>query len=524
MDSIFIHDAVPTWSGFIYQGEIAIYLAVKKICDLKGEGNIVDENAISKYQIEVENCEDIAIVLLEEEKKQYISIHQVKNQKDKNISKYRSPLVQLMLEKAYFEKNNLGKPMAYLHVSNRINDKSGNVIGENLVKWSKEILTYYNKLKSFEKEINELNKIEKLLEIENEIKNEAIELNRSQYRSLIDTIKKICKSDDKNIKELKTVLNELIVFLENELSVPTINKNVKLYEYEDRNKYCNGTEIYCKIIEQIKRYKKNDREITNSQYEYIANKLLDNMRNHILERHISKQKNGDYQKTISFIQIQKVLNDDLLFYEEDANILALRRIYDEQIVEYCSSICKKKVRLECKLVKECRLKQKDGINNNDFIKLCYSLNPDCYKSITDRDSLNILLNRDGLRESVFEILNEVPEKYFMKKSDKTKFILNNQRNNAFLTAISNNHSNIVVENIIAGIDNNAELVSPIFDADQIITSRLDEDESVWDNDYSEIQEKYMKDVSDENHNSICVPKKPKFIKAQEVINKLSNVK
>jgi hypothetical protein len=524
MDNIFIHDAVPTWSGFIYQGEIAIYLAVKKICDLKDEGDIVEEDIGLKYQIEVENCEDIAIVLLEREKKQYISIHQVKNQKDKNISKYRSPLVQLMLEKAYFEKNNLGKPMAYLHVSNNINDKSGNVIDENLVKWSEEILTYYNKLKSFEKEINEINKIKKLSDIENEVKNETIGLNRSQYISLIDKIIKICKSDDKNINQLKPALNDLIAFLENELSVPTINKNVNLYEYEDRNKYCNGTNIYCKIIEQVKRYKNNNKKITDSQYEYIANKLLDNMRNHILERHIAKQKNGDYQKTISFIQIQKVLNDDLLLYEKEANILVLRRLYDEQIVEYCSLICKKKGTLVCKQFKECRLKQKEGIDNNDFIKLCYSLNPDCCTSITDRDSLNMLINRDGLRESVFKILNKVPEKYFMKKSDKTKFILDNQRNNAFLTAISNNFSSVVVENIITGIENNAELVSPIFDADQIITSRLEEDESVWDNDYSEIEEKYMKDVSDGIPNSICVPKKPKFIKAQDVINKLSNVK
>lgn len=29
-DNIFMHDAVPTWSGFLYQGRIAAYLAVKK--------------------------------------------------------------------------------------------------------------------------------------------------------------------------------------------------------------------------------------------------------------------------------------------------------------------------------------------------------------------------------------------------------------------------------------------------------------------------------------------------------------
>lgn len=33
-ENVFIHEATPTWSGFIYQGEVAIYLAVCKICEL----------------------------------------------------------------------------------------------------------------------------------------------------------------------------------------------------------------------------------------------------------------------------------------------------------------------------------------------------------------------------------------------------------------------------------------------------------------------------------------------------------
>lgn len=31
MENVFMHDAVPTWSGFLYQGRIAVYLAIKKI-------------------------------------------------------------------------------------------------------------------------------------------------------------------------------------------------------------------------------------------------------------------------------------------------------------------------------------------------------------------------------------------------------------------------------------------------------------------------------------------------------------
>lgn len=58
-DNIFIHDAVPTWSGFLYQGRIAAYLAVKKINDLYKSGN---ECEIKNYKLEMEKCEDIAII------------------------------------------------------------------------------------------------------------------------------------------------------------------------------------------------------------------------------------------------------------------------------------------------------------------------------------------------------------------------------------------------------------------------------------------------------------------------------
>ena len=83
-----------------------------------------------------------------------------------------------------------------------------------------------------------------------------------------------------------------------------------------------------------------------------------------------------------------------------------------------------------------------------------------------------------------------------------------------------------MSNIVKGINVNTELISPIFDADELVTVYLhSDDESLWDSDYSEISEKYMSTEtisgSEDNRNSICRPKKPKFVKAQEMIDKLS---
>lgn len=60
MDNIFMHDAVPTWSGFLYQGRIAVYLAVRKINELREAGN---ESEIKKYALEMEKCEDNETIL-----------------------------------------------------------------------------------------------------------------------------------------------------------------------------------------------------------------------------------------------------------------------------------------------------------------------------------------------------------------------------------------------------------------------------------------------------------------------------
>lgn len=92
-DNIFIHDAVPTWSGFLYQGRIAAYLAVKKINDLYKSGN---ECEIKNYKLEMEKCEDIAIICDDGNGRKYQSIHQVKNEKN-SASKTNTSLTKVII-------------------------------------------------------------------------------------------------------------------------------------------------------------------------------------------------------------------------------------------------------------------------------------------------------------------------------------------------------------------------------------------------------------------------------------------
>lgn len=529
-ENIFTHDATPTWSGFIYQGEIAVYLAVKKICELRDKDKLEMDAICSNYQIEVENCEDVAIVQVDDSGKNYLSIHQVKNQKDKSLGAYRSPLVQLMLEKGFHNKNKVGKPEAYLHVSNEMSVNS-NEISESLEEWKDSILKFYNNIKIFIKKLEEGDKITVFQDLKELVKKEPIKFNREEYKKNLTDIIKIC-DENNDMSKLKQILQNLLDFLEQQLAVDSIDKDVQVYKYEDGSTYCSGDEVFKKITDQIKIYKQyNDTTISDDQYKYIANSLLHFLRGHIVKRHKNIQNKIRCEKFILFSDIISILNESLENYEANANILALRSFYDESLVKYCAYECDNSCIRGDDDRKSCKLNQIEfrrvDLNDEDFKKLCYSISPDCDKKISDRECLQHLLKQDGLFESVFEVLKKVPESNFIKDSNRTRFVIDNKKNNAFVTAITSKNSSNVVDQIVKGIKNNADLISPIFDADQLITTRLEANESVWNSNYCEIQGEYIKDgntINEEsNKNSICMPKKPIFIKAEKIVEICSNI-
>jgi len=100
------HTAITTWSGFIYQGKVAIYHVLQLLKALGG---------CSDYVLQLDSLEDFAILkngVIE-------SMHQVKALKSQNYNTYKGALEQLK-EKAI--STNCDK--AYLHVAKEITDKN----------------------------------------------------------------------------------------------------------------------------------------------------------------------------------------------------------------------------------------------------------------------------------------------------------------------------------------------------------------------------------------------------------------
>ena len=68
------------------------------------------------------------------------------------------------------------------------------------------------------------------------------------------------------------------------------------------------------------------------------------------------------------------------------------------------------------------------------------------------------------------------------------------------------------------MEKNQGLVETIFEADQLITTRLKENSDVWDSSCIKVRPDDIDEVEiNHNENSIFVPKRPEFIRQQKLL-------
>ena len=526
VENVFEHDAIPTWSGFIYQGRIAAYLAIKKIIELRDDNKVSE---VDKYAIEMEKCEDIAIVYqCEKEKREYISIHQVKNEKENALGAYKKPLIQLMLEKGYYTKDNGDAPDAYLHIANRVriqNKDFETEYLENIKNWKQKILNYYNAVDEACKNFTyNPHFYEELLKA---IDTEPIGIDRSEYKKRYNAVITYCKkvmenNDSKDILKLKEELENLKDYLLNKFAVPNISNEVTIYEYDTGLKYFDATKIFDEIVGLVEKYKGTVEGWSKEQYKYLADKILNYIDKTILERHKKLQENNGVVKEISLSTIKDIMDSVIENNEKEANVLALKRGYIETLEKFCEK-CKRSNDYTCQDI-GCKLQQaeyrKENLNEEDFVKFCYNLRPECEKKIEDRACIADLGNKDGLIESVFPIIKEIPSERFMSKEDERQLKVRNYDKTAFITAITNSDAEDTVLGIARAMDTNSVMIESIFDADQLVTTRLEAEENIWNQSCIKIRSDEIGDgqkIENRDERSIYVPKRLEFVKAENLI-------
>ncbi|HFU7456394.1 TPA: ABC-three component system protein, partial [Escherichia coli] len=99
------HSAISTWSGFVYQGKVALYHCLKLI----NQGD-------SDFQLQLDSTDDFAIY----KDNNLISAHQVKAK----IGDYRSNYKEALEKSATIKLDRIAGIKRYFHISQPINDHS----------------------------------------------------------------------------------------------------------------------------------------------------------------------------------------------------------------------------------------------------------------------------------------------------------------------------------------------------------------------------------------------------------------
>ena len=144
-------DASANWNGYMYQGKVALLVALTKINEISD---------VTEFWLESEGIEDFSIGKGKGEKKEYESVHQVKNRKDNKMENYNEALSNIVKKIRDYPSIKRG----FLHIKNEI-------ITDN---WKKEITDQMQNY--YPQKIQELNAIVMKPELQKKIYDEILSM------------------------------------------------------------------------------------------------------------------------------------------------------------------------------------------------------------------------------------------------------------------------------------------------------------------------------------------------------------
>ena len=503
------HDASPTWSGFNYQGKVALYTALASI-----NNTTVDTN---NYTLELEWFEDFSI----KDGKNYVSIHQVKAYNDVNLNKYSEALFNL------FEKIACGgAPKAYLHTWKNINlynQSWHEAIKSNIlqrIKFGDSILAELTNILSHD------NKVEEIIEKVKKPKKGGIS---DVFKIIKDGVRYYFESnseknnDDLDISIMKAIIKDIISVYPSSMASyramidndDTILNRIEHYNYSNKDNFCEIDFISSLIKEQITQYyiirgqSEKAKDIIHIDRVFLY--LLGEIDTHVTNRHLEFQ--NKIKASLGFSRLLEILESPL---SDNSEVYYLYHLKNElnRIRDIFCKDCMESLNAEgCSVDDTCKLCNLAyvmfGINDLDdvsFKSLCKNLSPE-----VDSDSINIesfrrYLPEKGLNSSVFESLYSMQKEYNMD-GNKVEYKLNNNII-AILTTIfyhgSDRQHDGEKKRIADALLKNIELEESLREVDLMVSADVDihsinEISSKFNNVSKECEEEFLEDMrNDEN--------------------------
>ncbi|HIC8800876.1 ABC-three component system protein [Aeromonas veronii] len=432
------HDASATWSGFNYQGKIALYHVLKTICEKKNTDISFD---FSDYKLILENNEDFDI----EGPAGFISFHQVKAINDSALSTYENALFAMMLQ---LDQPRYNRVTGYLHTWKTINWRSTSSFEEKL----KEIL---EKTVTNHQDSPDNSYITKGFSTDTvtEKKIKIIRQARTEDPRLTD------------IQHTYDVINNAYTSTEDDRVI----SRVKLYTYGG-NGGCDINEINnlvkTKIQETLAHF---DIDINDDGAEKIFYALLDKIDANVIIKHLNIG-NGN-QSPVTFDDILSTLTDEKI-RDTDESFLASRFkfYFVNAFEEYLSDddLCTAED-AELYLNKSSNLnKAMECLLNLRAIELWEyfkRFNPHLNFGEGKAIDMAFKTNIDDLKMYLFRIFTKICKEQLVHSSDKNSILY--KRNNK--TYLPTTIGAITKKSIVLGVMNNSHAISSLYEINTLVS-------------------------------------------------------
>lgn len=472
-------DATNSWSGYNYQGNIALFVVLKKLNELISMGEL-DE--IEKYSVELEWLEDFSILYKGDAGVQYKTIHQVKAKDKHNISDYEDALVKLY----YKIVNYKTIEYAYLHVCKPIdyNEDEWNDNVKALVLNCSQIKALQNGINSYKSSMMKKEEIEKIYKPgrKSEINKLVKEYNGKYFANKKITVNNV----DRILNKILSDLQAQIETSQKDIKDENIKK-IEMYSYPNSNIYCELAEINDLIKTEIINYWKNigaeGWKCTDQGFcEMIFLCLQGLIDKHITQRHI--QYNRTTERSIGFNLIKEVLDSDdsvkrceeYYLYNIKNKLLVMCGEYHEYCMDEWDSDEEREAC--CKKCEVSTFYESISNMNEDKIRdLIHALNPNVLKKIDEMNWADYCI-MDRYKNPFFKGLRDI-NSTFEKDRDYIAYVGKDKKMNLLTTVGNNDGSKKALMRACGAIVTNPALYEILMDVSCLISRDLETD-SIYD--------------------------------------------
>lgn len=472
-------DATNSWSGYNYQGKIALFVVLKKINELISMGKM-DE--IEKYSVELEWLEDFSILYKGDDGVQYKTIHQVKAKDKHNITDYEDALVKLY----YKIVNYKTIEYAYLHVCKSINyiedEWNDNVKG--LVLNCRQIKALQDRIISYKSSPMKKEEVEKIYtpRRKSDINKLVKEYNEKYFANKKITISNVDEILDKILSDLQ---------LQIEMSQKDVKdediRKIELYSYPSGDVYCKLDEINDLIKVEIVNYWRNTRAeewkcADQGFCEMIFLCLQGLIDKHITQRHI--QYSRITERRIGFELITEVLDSDdsvkrceeYYLYNIKNKLLMMCGEYHEYCMDEWDSDEEREV--FCKKCEVSAFYEYISKMSEDKIRdLIHTINPNVLKKIDEMNWAEYCI-MDRYKNPFFKGLRDI-KSTFEKDRDYISYVGKDRKLNLLTTVGNNDGSKKALMRACGEIVANSDLYEILMDVNCLISRDLETD-SIYD--------------------------------------------